>query len=68
MEQEMVTLGATVTMKSTKVQTLGAYLHTVLRVLLEFCVLCQCACAEVGHASRFVAVTRGAVSSRSNTG
>ena len=35
-------------MKSTKVQTLGAYCISCV----ESCVLCQCACAEIGLASR----------------
>ena len=51
------------TMKSTKVQTLGAYCMSCT----ESCVLCQYACAEVGHASR-CSCNSCAVSSRSNTG
>ena len=38
-------------MKSTKVQNPWR---------VESCELCQCVCAEIGHASRFVAATRGA--------
>ena len=44
-------------MKALKCKTLGAILR----------ILCQCACAEIGHALR-CSSTRGAVSSRSNMG
>ena len=39
-------------MKSTKVKTLCAYCH-ILRIL------CQCACAEIGHVASRVACARG---------
>ena len=54
-------------MKSTKVQNPRRILRTA--TYLACVVLRQRACAEIGHASRrVVAVARGAVSSRSNTG